>query len=854
MTGTVGHYEILEKLGEGGMGVVYKARDTRLGRFVALKFLSANVGPDETERARFLQEARAASSLDHPNICTIYDIGKTDDGQTFIVMAYYEGETLRARMARGPMPAADAVRIGRQVAQGLARAHERGIVHRDVKPANIFLTTDGTAKVLDFGVARLLDETHTQMTRAGTTIGTVNYMAPEQARGEEVDRRADVWALGVILHEMVTGAHTFDGAHPMVVLNAIQTQEPARVDGTRSDVPAALADVVQHALKKDRTERFADAGAFDAALARADVDRGTSDGSAPGPGGFRPAPAMDRDPARPCVGRASRDERMAPLQPASLELGAQSGAAGNRSARRGGQVRRRDDPRGRGRALSAGRSDPREPVGADRRDRHDRVESLRCACRDRLYADKAGAWQSLGTTPITGVRLPRGTYRWRFSKAGNETIERAAPAGGGVVRLELPAAGSVPAGFIKIPKGSEVLMLAGFGLPQEMSLDDYFIQRYEVTNREFKKFVDAGGYRRKEFWTVEFKDKDRTLTWDEAMARFHDKAGQPGPATWEVGAYPAGQDKMPVGGVSWYEAAAYAQFAGLSLPTIAHWYRAAGVTAGPFLIPLANFDYHGPRPVGESGAMSPSGAFDMAGNVKEWVWNATTTGDRYTLGGGAGEPSYLFGDLEARSPFDRGPTNGLRCAKYPGEGRPDVKNAAPFDRLVRDYSREAPVSEATFEQFVRMQRYAAKPLDARIEKTLDGDPATRVERVSFTAAYAGDRVIAYLWLPKGLNPPYQTLVVFPGSEALRPAGPELLEQPDRYDFLVRSGRAVVHPIYQGMYERFTPVSLDPIAMRDRGIQWAQDMRRTLDYLDSRSDIDHAKVGYFGSSLGAGSRQ
>ena len=575
-------------------------------------------------------------------------------------------------------------------------------------------------------------------------------------------------------------------------------------------------------------------------------------GSAPGPGGFRPAPAVDRD-------SRSALALVALLATSGWLLFNQhrSSWARNQALPEIARLVEADKfADAMTLATEAERYLPGDPILANLWARIAVTVTIESSpsgalVETRLYADKAGAWQSLGTTPITGVRLPRGTYRWRFSKAGNETIERAAPAGGGVVRLELPAAGSVPAGFIKIPKGSEVLMLAGFGLPQEMSLDDYFIQRYEVTNREFKKFVDAGGYRRKEFWTVEFKDKDRTLTWDEAMARFHDKAGQPGPATWEVGAYPAGQDEMPVGGVSWYEAAAYAQFAGLSLPTIAHWYRAAGVTAGPFLIPLANFDYHGPRPVGESGAMSPSGAFDMAGNVKEWVWNATTTGDRYTLGGGAGEPSYLFGDLEARSPFDRGPTNGLRCAKYPGEGRPDVKNAAPFDRLVRDYSREAPVSEATFEQFVRMQRYAAKPLDARIEKTLDGDPATRVERVSFTAAYAGDRVIAYLWLPKGLNPPYQTLVVFPGSEALRPAGPELLEQPDRYDFLVRSGRAVVHPIYQGMYERFTPVSLDPIAMRDRGIQWAQDMRRTLDYLDSRSDIDHAKVGYFGSSLGGG---
>jgi len=848
---TIGVYEIIGKLGAGGMGEVFKARDTRLGRFVALKFLSQNVGPDATERARFLQEARAASSLDHPNICTIYDIGQTDDGRTFIVMAYYEGETLRARMARGPMQVADVVRIGRQVAQGLARAHERGIVHRDVKPANIFLTTDGTAKVLDFGIARLLDDTHTQMTRAGTTIGTVNYMAPEQARGEEVDRRADVWALGVILHEMLTGAPAFEAAHPMAVLNAILSREPAPIGSTRTDVPALLTDVVQHALKRDRAERFADAGALDAALARVDgasitastvqlpvrevsalrrpwmaIPLGLALAMLVGTSGWllykQRRASWARNQALPEIARLADDGRF----PAAMTLATQA------------QPYLPDDP-----VLAGLFTRIAVTVGVESNPAGAQVEM-------RPYGDTSAPWRAIGTTPIADLLVARSAYRWRFSKAGSEPIERATPPGGGVLRVDLPPSGSVPAGYVKIAKSSEFLMLAGYGLPQEVSLDDYFIQRYEVTNREYKKFVDAGGYRRKEFWKVDFKDADRTLSFEEAIARFRDKAGQPGPATWEVGAYPAGQDEMPVAGVSWYEAAAYAEFAGASLPTIGHWFRAAGVTAGPFLIPLANFNYRGPRVVGESGAMSPSGAYDMAGNVKEWVWNANSKGERYTLGGGAGEPTYLFADLEARSPFDRGLMNGVRCVKYSGNG-PDAKNAAPFDRLVRDYTREAPVSNDTFAQFLRQQRYPATPLAARSEKTIDSDPDTRVERVTFAAAYGNERVIAYMWLPKTFKPPYQTLVIFPGSEALRPAGPELLEQPDRYDFLVRSGRAVVHPIYAGMYERFAPLTTDPIVMRDRSIKWVQDFQRTLDYLDTRTDIDHARVGYFGSSLGGG---
>jgi formylglycine-generating enzyme required for sulfatase activity/dienelactone hydrolase len=470
----------------------------------------------------------------------------------------------------------------------------------------------------------------------------------------------------------------------------------------------------------------------------------------------------------------------------------------------------------------------------------------------RRYDDATAPWRSLGVTPIRGTRLPRGVYRWRFTKAGSVTVEGAAPAVSvAPVRVEMPAAGSVPDGFVQIPKGNDVIMLAGMGLPEEFDLDAYLMQRYEVTNRDYKKFVDAGGYRRRELWKHPFVDNGRTLTWDEGMSRLRDKVGQPGPATWEVGAYPAGQDDVPVGGVSWYEAAAYAEFAGLALPTVAHWYRAAGMTSGAFLIPAANFDHRGPRAVSASHAMSPSGVFDMAGNVKEWVWNADDVGGRYLLGGGWGEPTYMFGNYEPRSAFDRTPTNGFRCVKYPGDGQPDARSARPRARPDRNYTKKEPVTDAMFAQFLRLQQYAPRPLDAKLEKTIDGDPATRVERASFTAAYDGDRVIAYLWLPKTVKPPYQTLVVFPGAEMLQPQSSAVLEQPSRYDFLVRSGRAVVYPMYYGTYERHQPISQNSLARRDATLRWIQDLRRTLDYLETRGDIDRSKIGYFGLSLGGG---
>jgi formylglycine-generating enzyme required for sulfatase activity/dienelactone hydrolase len=846
ISGTISHYEIVGKLGEGGMGVVYKARDLRLDRFVALKFLPSHIGPDDAEYFRFVQEARAASALDHPNVCTIHDIERTAEGRAFIVMACYEGETLRSRMQRGPMPVREAVGVARRVAEGLGLAHARGIVHRDVKPANVFLTNDGTVKVLDFGIARLLDET--RLTREGMPIGTVGYMSPEQARGEDVDARTDVWSLGVMLYEMLAGAGPFPGDRLAVVMHALQESEPAPIGTRRPDVPAALAAAIARAMSKDRERRFDDANALAAALAA--VESGIDDAS-------RPVSAL---------AALRRPVLVVPVAIVLIALAASVAWLTIRSRR---SVWARNEALPEIARLASERRFAEAVALATRAQEYipgdpvlERLWGEIIVVTDvesnpagalveiRPYADATQPWQPLGATPIADLRLPVGAYQWRFSKAGSETVERAFQASTGTVRADLPAPGTVPEGFVRVSEGSDALMLASYGLPQEVNLGEYFVQRYEVTNRDFKKFVDAGGYRRKEFWKHEFTAGDRTLTWDEAMTLFRDKAGQPGPATWEVGTYAAGEDDFPVGGVSWYEAAAYAEFAQLSLPPLLHWYRAAGVTSGSFILPKANYDYRGPVAVGRSGAMSPYGAFDMAGNVREWVWNETGNGNRLILGGGWGEPQYMFGQLDAASPLDRSPINGFRCIRFAGSARPDARSLAPVSRVGRDYTKETPVSDETFAQFVRLHQYAPAPLDLRIEKTLETEE-TRVERVSFTAGYPGARVVAYMWLPKNVRPPYQTLVLFPGAEAIRPAGPEVLEQPDRYDFLIRSGRAVVHPIYHGMYERYVARPTSSSARREYAIRWSQDMRRTLDYLETRPDIDRTKVAYLGSSLGAG---
>ena len=251
---TISHYKILEKLGEGGMGVVYKAEDIKLKRTVALKFLPPELTRDAEAKKRFIHEAQAASTLDHSNICTIYEVDETEDGQTFMAMACYEGECLKEKVGRGPLKVGEVLDIAVQVAQGLKEAHENGIVHRDVKSANIFITSKGQAKVLDFGLARLVGRT--KLTKTGTTMGTAAYMSPEQTKGDRVDHRTDIWSLGVLLYEMLTGKLPFQGEYEQAIAYQITSEAPEPVTGLRTGIPLALERIVFKSLEKDPSKRY----------------------------------------------------------------------------------------------------------------------------------------------------------------------------------------------------------------------------------------------------------------------------------------------------------------------------------------------------------------------------------------------------------------------------------------------------------------------------------------------------------------------------------------------------------------------------------------------------------------------
>ena len=260
----ISHFKIVEELGEGGMGVVYKAKDLNLDRFVALKFLPTHLTSDEEAKKRFIREAKAASALDHPNICTIYEIGELPDGRLFMAMGCYEGETLRDLLQGAGLKVDEAIEIACQVASGLARAHEQGIVHRDIKPENLVITADGQAKILDFGLAKLTGGT--KLTQAGSVLGTMAYMSPEQINGEEVDARSDIFSLGVVLYEMLAGEHPFQAAHEPAMLYRILNEDPAPLADYAENLPESLQALIARALEKKKEKRLPSLKGFAADL------------------------------------------------------------------------------------------------------------------------------------------------------------------------------------------------------------------------------------------------------------------------------------------------------------------------------------------------------------------------------------------------------------------------------------------------------------------------------------------------------------------------------------------------------------------------------------------------------------
>jgi formylglycine-generating enzyme required for sulfatase activity/dienelactone hydrolase len=464
----------------------------------------------------------------------------------------------------------------------------------------------------------------------------------------------------------------------------------------------------------------------------------------------------------------------------------------------------------------------------------------------QAYNDTSGTWTPLARSAGDTAHLPRGAKRWRATAAGFDTLLAASPRVPPALELTLDSAGSLPVGMVRIPGGRATAWITGLDPIEGMPLDSYLIDRYEVSNRAFKAFVDSGGYGNRAYWKYPFNGNGTTLTWKEAMSRFVDATGRPGPATWDLGDYPRGEGDFPVSGVSWYEAAAYAEFRQKSLPTVYNWVHAASTGMPEFIIPRSNFGGKGPAPRGSLLGESEFGLFDMAGNVREWQYNSSGEG-RFALGGAWNDPTYMFTYAAVRDPLDRAPGNGFRLAEY-RDGREPADAARDLPLAHRDYSEEKPVDDAAFRLILNQFSYDPTPLNAKSESVTDST-GWRHEVVSFDAAYGGDRVLAHLYLPTDHPPPFQTVVWYPGSGAIVARHFNADNEP----WLVRSGYAYVVPIYWGTYERNAGVTSTWPTPTHRYVEQVtrqvKDFRRTVDYLVTRPEFDLAKLAYTGFSWG-----
>jgi dienelactone hydrolase len=474
------------------------------------------------------------------------------------------------------------------------------------------------------------------------------------------------------------------------------------------------------------------------------------------------------------------------------------------------------------------------------------------------YGTPNAPWHFAGTTPLKDARVPRDLLRVEVRKDGFQTLELVTPrflVGMDVPRLTLDRAGTLPPNMVRIPAAETQMNLVGLDNYGGVEVPEFLADKYEVTNREYKAFVDAGGYTNASYWRFPVLDGGKEIPLAVALARFTDRTGRPGPATWEAGTYPDGLADHPVAGVSWYEAAAYAAWAGKRLPTVYHWTQLADTWRTEFLLPFSNFSGKATTAAGSLAGLSSFGVYDIAGNVREWAFNASgNAGERFILGGGYTDPTYAFNDATAQRGLDRSPTNGLRCIRELAGAAVPAALTQPLSQAFRDYAREQPVDNRTFAQFARQFVYDRAPLEARIDEVVDGED-WRLESVSVNAAYNGERLPIHVFLPRHGTPPYQPVVLFPGSAMFFVSrfDPRWIADYRDYSFVIKSGRALVLPTYKSTFERQDGLRSDSpnesVAYKDHVIMWVKDFSRTLDYLETRQDLQPDRIAFLGASWG-----
>jgi eukaryotic-like serine/threonine-protein kinase len=884
---------LMSHLGTGGFGEIWLATNANTSAQHVFKFCFQADRVKGLKREVVLLRLLKESLGDRNDIARV--VGWELDQQPFYIESEYtSGGDLKAwaksQGGLGSVPLKTRLELMAQTADALSAAHKAGVLHKDIKPGNILIQPSDDPRVpqavlADFGIGLLTDleslkeKDITTMGLTQTLVGssstagsgTAMYMAPELLEGKLPTPQSDIYSLGVLLYQMVISdlSRAFaTGWENNVEDELLREDIAACVAGnpeTRLSDPSQLSERLRSLNERREqldAENLARAKEQEAKVRRQRTKKRLTIAGVIGlilaiTAVFSVIHYQNKQ--QEARKTWARETAMPEIQ--ELLEAEEYPAAYNLIKK--AQAIIPDDPVVKT-YMDESTNDvtiQTEPAGA-------RISY-------KPYRDFEGPWIDLGISPLNKVRIPVGMHRWRIQKEGYQERElaRAVMPRKGLSPQQLDFIAKnygdpflfdwclyeknrVPAGTIGVDKGRFQMALVGFPFdPIGIALERFFIDRTEVTNREYKEFVTKGGYQDPIFWKEPFKKDAGVVPWSEAMKSFVDRTGQAGPATWELGDYPEGQDDYPVSGVSWYEAAAYAEFRSKSLPTIFHWVRSA-LSIREVLAPMthhiisqSNLGSTGLAKVGEYPGIGSSGVKDMAGNVREWCWNGT--GDKhYCLGGMWRDASYMFNESIALSAWDRSAENGFRCAVYPEDAAPSKELLRDIDLGFYDPYSVPPFPKEVYLAKKAMYAYPQIPLDPMIEDETAAGRGWKREKVSINAAYNKERLILRLDLPTTGKPPYKAVIYFPSINAWKQL--EFVRNPlwEPWDTIPRSGRAFIMPSYSGAFERGGGSPDWIYKSFDTWIsEWIQDLGRTIDYLETRKDIDTKDVALLGLSLG-----